>query len=193
MTANRVKIQASIPECFAEIVKQLEEKKTEFYTYKPKSERNFKVILKNMHPSFDLTEISDALFELGHVVKNIWNIKQRQTQKPLPMFVIEIESNPSNKEIYKVSSLLHSVVFEPPRPVRQVPQCGNCQQYGHTKAYCRRCPKCIKCAGDHSSKNCAQQYRFKDVKCVLCNGNHPAKGSSVYQEKKKTKKTLLQE
>ena len=47
MTANRVKIQASIPECFAEIVKQLEEKKTEFYTYKPKSERNFKVNLKS--------------------------------------------------------------------------------------------------------------------------------------------------
>ena len=63
-----------------------------------------------MHPSFDLTEISDALFELGHVLKNIWNIKQRQTQKPLPMFATEIESNPSNKEIYKVSSLLHSRV-----------------------------------------------------------------------------------
>ena len=195
MTANRVKMQASTIECFAEIVKQLEEKKTELYTYKPKSERYFKLIFKNMHPNFDLTEISDALFELGHVVKNIWNIKQRQTQKPLPMFVIEIESNPSNKEIYKVSSLLRSrVVFEPPRPVRQVPQCGNCQQYGHTKSYCRRCPKCIKCAGDYYSKNCPQQNLFKDVKCVLCDGNHPAnhKACLVYQEIKK-QKTLLQE
>ena len=111
------------------------------------------------------------------------------------MFVIEIESNPSNKEIYKVSSLLHSrVVFEPPRPVRQVPECGNCQQYGHTKSYCRRCPKCIKCAGDYYSKNCPQQNLFKDVKCVLCDGNHPAnhKACLVYQEIKK-QKTILQE
>ena len=71
MTAYRVKIQTITPACFAEIIKQLDEKKTEFYTYKPKIERNFKLIFKNMHPSFDLTEISDALFGLGHVVKNI--------------------------------------------------------------------------------------------------------------------------
>ena len=63
MTVSRINIQALTPDCFAEIIKQLEEKKTEFDTYKPKSERNFKVILKNMHPCFDLTEISDALFE----------------------------------------------------------------------------------------------------------------------------------
>ena len=73
--------------------------------------------------------------------------------------------------------------------MRQVPQCGNCQQYGHTKSYCRRCPICIKCAGDHSSKNCPQQNRSKDIKCVLFNGNHRAnyKGCLVYHEIKKQK------
>ena len=176
------------PESFGTIVKQLEDKKTEFFTYKPKNERNFKVILKNMHPSFETGEISSALLELGHEVTNIWNIKQRQTQKPLPMFVVEILQNPTNKDIYKITSLLHSrVSFEPPRPKRQIPQCANCQQYGHTKSYCRRYPKCIKCAGDHLSKDCSQKLPSKDVKCVLCAGNHPAnyKGCSVYQDLKK--------
>ena len=35
------------------IVKELEIKKTEFYTYKPKIERGFKIILRGMHPSID--------------------------------------------------------------------------------------------------------------------------------------------
>ena len=64
-TANRVQIQTSTPDYFAEIIKQLEEKKTEIYTYKPKCERKFKVIL---NPSFYLTKISDALFELCHII-----------------------------------------------------------------------------------------------------------------------------
>ena len=190
LSSNRVKIQAFNPEHFSVIVKKLDEINTELYTCKSKIELNFKVILKNMHHSFDTKDICEELQELGHIVKNIWNIKQRQTSKPLPMFVVELEPKSTNKDIYCIKSLLHSrVTFEPPRPVRQVPQCGNCQQYGHTKTYCHRSSKCIKCADNHKSKDCTKTMPSKDVKCVLCSGNHPAnyKGCSVYQEIKKQK------
>ena len=91
------------------------------------------------------------------------------------MIVVEIEPKSTNKEIYNKKSLLHSTLsFEPPRPVRQVRQCGNCQQYGHTKTYCHRSSKCIKCVGNHKSKDCTKTIPPKDVKCVLCSGNHPA-------------------
>ena len=102
-------------------------------------------VLKNSHPTFNIDDIKEAHSEDGHSVTNIWNIKKRQSQKPLPMFVIEIEPKPTNKDIYNIKCLLHSrVIIEPPRPKREIPQCANCQQYGHTKFYSRRQPKCIK-------------------------------------------------
>lgn len=182
---NRVKVQPKNPEIFSEIVKQLESKNTEFYTYKPKNERSFKVILRNVHPSVEAEEIKSALQEHGHVATNVWNMKHRQTKRPLPMFVVELEQKSNNKEIYNITSLLHSrVIFEPPRPKRSLPQCSRCQHYGHTKSGCRRQPKCIKCAGDHASASCEKTTRSNDVKCVLCSGNHPAnyKGCAIYKK-----------
>lgn len=186
----QVKIQPNSPEIYSKIVKLLEERETEFYTYKPKQERSFKVVLKNMHHSTDIEEIKNALMERGHFVTNIWNIKQRNTKKPLPIFIIELKPDTNNKEVYNIKTLLHCrMYFEPPRPAREIPQCSNCQQYGHTKKYCRRKPKCIKCAGDHLSALCSRKGKLEDVKCVLCEGNHPAnyKGCHIYRQLQKIK------
>lgn len=185
ISSNRIKIQPKNAQSFTEIVKQLESKNTEFHTYKPKSERSFKVILRNMHPSVDPEEIKSELKELGHTATNVWNMKHSQTKKAVPMFVVELVQNSNNKEIYKIKSLLHSrISFEPPHPKRELPQCSRCQQYGHTKSGCRRQPKCIKCAGNHASSDCERKSRSKDVKCALCEGNHPAnyKGCAVYKK-----------
>ena len=58
--------------------------------------------------------------------------------------MVELFSDVSNKYIYDIQYLLHcKVAFEPPRPKCTIPQCANCQQYGHTKAYCHRIPKCV--------------------------------------------------
>ena len=60
----------------------------------------------------------------------------------------------------------------------------NCQLYGHTKSYCRRSPKCVKCAGDHLTAQCQRKTRSNDVKCALCLENHPAnyKDCRIYQK-----------
>lgn len=187
---NRIKIQTKTPDTYKEIIKQLERKNTEFYTYRPKQERSFKVVLKNIHSSTDTEDIQLALKEMGHDALNIWNMKQRVTKKALHMFIVELAPKSNNKQIYDVKSLLNCrIKIEPPRPARNIPQCANCQQYGHTKSYCRRSPKCIKCAGNHLSSDCNRKERSDSVKCVLCGGNHPAnyKGCQVYKELQKQK------
>ena len=193
---DKVKIQPHTSQTYPKIVKLLEEKDTEFYTYKPKSERSFKVVLKNIHPTMDTDEIKIQLHEQGHTVTNIWNIKQRSTKKPLPIFIVELEPHTNNKLIYNIKRLLNcNIRFEPPIPKREIPQCSNCQHYGHTRKYCRRKPKCIKCAGDHASTACDKKGRLSNAKCVLCEGNHPAnyKGCSVYRELQKIKYPPLRE
>ena len=74
--------------------------------------------------------------------------------------------------------------LEPSRSKRNIPQCGKCQRYGHTQAYCYHSPRCVKCAGNHITKHYPRKEKSEHVKCVLCDGNHLAnyKGCTVYKE-----------
>jgi hypothetical protein len=52
------------------------------------------------------------------------------------------------------------------------------------KNYCHLNPRCVKCAGSHSTTQFSRKEISSDVRCVLCGGNHPAnyKGCTVYQD-----------
>jgi hypothetical protein len=76
-------------------------------SHKPRQDRSFRVVLKNIHPSTEVNDIKQALKDEGHEVTNIWNVKQRATNKPLPIHLIDIKPNTNNKEIYRNNSLEH--------------------------------------------------------------------------------------
>lgn len=183
---SQVKLQIKDVETYQKIVKLLQEKKTEFHTYQQKADKNYKVVIKDLHHTTDIEDLKTEINKLGHKVTRITNIKHRVSKNPLPLFFVEIEQGPNNKSIYDVMFLCHSrVKIEPPRFKREVPQCVNCQRYGHTRSYCHRRARCVKCAGDHLTTLCAwKDKENENVKCVLCGQNHPAnyKGCSVYQE-----------
>lgn len=182
---DQVKIQPKTSEAYSIITKALEGKQTQFYTYRLKEMRSFRVVLKNIHYSVNLEDLRTEIEDQGHTVENIWNIKHRQTKDPLPMFFVDIKPKENNKEIYNIEYLMkQKVKVEPPRQKREIPQCARCQRYGHTKSYCRLNPRCVKCTGNHATDKCSRTTRSDSVKCILCEGNHPAnyKGCSVYQE-----------
>lgn len=185
-----VKIQIALSSEFTDVCRELESRKTQFHTYQLKKDRNFRVVLKNLHHSSSVEELRSALKESGHNATNIHNMKQRGSGKPSSMFCIELETNDNNKSIYGIDLILNQKVkFEPPHKKREIPQCSRCQRYGHTKGFCNRDPRCVKCTGGHSTEECPKKERTDNVKCVLCEGNHPAnyKGCAVYkqlQEKK---------
>lgn len=185
LQGERVKIQAKSKEAYSIIYKELKNRNTEFFTYQPKHERSFRVVLKRIHHSTNVDEIKQALEELHHIPNNIWNIKNSKTKKPLPMFFVDLQPSPNNKDVYNIRSLLNcKIEVEPPRPKRDIPQCSNCQQYGHTQKFCHRQSRCVKCAGYHHTADCPRKERSDKVKCILCDGNHPAnyKGCIVYKE-----------
>lgn len=185
LQGNEVKIMPKTNEKYSAITKALTERNTEFHTYKLKEARNFNVVLRGMHHSTPTDELKTAIESLGHNVVSITNIKQRITKNPLSLFYVCLKPNANNKDIYTCSSLFHTKIeFEPPRKKREVPQCTKCQRYGHTKSFCHRSPRCVKCAGNHHTSECPRKSRSDDVLCVLCEGNHPAnyKGCVVYKE-----------
>lgn len=186
---DQVKVQSADVETFRKIVHLLHEKNTEFHTYQLKHERNYRVVIKNLHYSVDLDNLKVEIEEYGHKVSNIYNIKQRLTGKPLPIFFVDIQPATNNKDIYNIDFLCNTkITIESPRIKRDIVQCARCQRYGHTKAYCFRQPRCVKCGENHLTKTCKKDRDTNPI-CALCGGSHPAnyKGCNVYKELQKKK------
>uniref|UniRef100_A0A1B0GH17 Putative nucleic-acid-binding protein from transposon x-element n=1 Tax=Lutzomyia longipalpis TaxID=7200 RepID=A0A1B0GH17_LUTLO len=179
-----MKIQVKSIDAYRALLKALKEHNTDMHSYQPKSDRTFRVILRNIHHSTKPEEIIKALQELGHCAKNVHNIKDKN-RRSLPMFFVDLQTDPKNREIYDINRLLGYVVkFDPPRPRKEIVQCARCQRLGHTKAFCHRPPRCIKCTGAHLTKDCERKVRDDNVKCVNCGGNHPAnyRGCQVHTQ-----------
>jgi hypothetical protein len=87
-----------------------------------------------MHYSSNPEEIETETEKLGHVVTNIWNIKQYRTKLPLSMFFVELKPAPNSKDMFNVEYIQQcKIKFEPPKHKRDIVKCANCQRYGHTK------------------------------------------------------------
>jgi hypothetical protein len=76
---NQVRIQPKTPDSYRAIIKALAEKNTTFHTYKPKDERNYRVVLKNMHYSINPADIQTEIEKLRLTVTNIFNIEHHST------------------------------------------------------------------------------------------------------------------
>jgi hypothetical protein len=93
---DQVRVQPTGSSVYTTIIKALMEKNTEFHTYKPRQDRNFRVVIRNLHPSTEVNDIKQAFKENGHDVANIWNVEQRVTNKPLPIHFIDIKPHTNN-------------------------------------------------------------------------------------------------
>ena len=169
LSNNEVKILPNSSEKYLPIVEELKKKNTQYFTYQRKQDKTYKTVLRNIHPSVDTSDLKTAIEEYGHKIIRLSNIKERLSQKPLPLFFVEIEINSNNKTIFEINNLLNTIVqFEPPRKKRNIPQCMKCQGFGHTKNYCYRSPVCVKCADNHLTQNCPIKEKTQDVNYTNC-------------------------
>ena len=74
-------------------------------------------------------------------------------------------------------------MVETPNKNRTIIQCTRCQLYGHSKSYCTRHYKSVKCGGNHMTTDC-QKPKDTPAKCALCSESHTAnyKGCTVYRD-----------
>lgn len=165
------------------IMKHLEDTKASFHTYQPNVLRSFRVVIRNLHHSTTCMEISAALSEEGHSVKQVINAKNKN-KCALPIFFVDLNRQDNNNDIFNITSLFNTkVIIEKPHQRRRgPPQCYNCQAYGHTDNYCCHDPRCVKCGEDHRTEKCPKD-RSTPAKCALCSEAHTAnfKGCHVYQ------------
>ena len=175
LSNNIVKINTHCTEGYRSLIRHLQDENIVHHTYQLTQERAYRIVIRDLHHSIPTEDIKEELRTHGHPTRNITNIRHRVSKEPLPMFFVDLEPQVNNKEIYKLEFLQNTKIrVEAPRIKNSIIQCTRCQDYGHSKTYCRKPFNCVKCGQPHNSLT------------TLCGGSHPAsyKGYTVYRDLK---------
>lgn len=181
---NSLKVQTKNPEAYRAIIHLLQEAEAKFHTYQMQENKAYRIVIRNLHPTTNTAEIRTELEAIGFQVRQITNVLHKTTKLKLPIFFVDLEPSELNKDIFHINHILHTKVkIEEPYKKRELVQCLNCQEYGHTKTYCAHTPRCVRCAEHHITSECLKP-RDLPAKCALCQGEHPAnyKGCQIHKE-----------
>ena len=78
---DTVKISANTIDTYRSLVKHMKEENIVHHTYQIKTERAYRIVIRHLHHSVPLDDIKEELQKEGHMVRNIMNIKHKQTNK----------------------------------------------------------------------------------------------------------------
>lgn len=186
---HETKVQVYTENNFRKVTKELDEKNKNYYTYQLKSAKGLTVVIKGIECSVPTSEIKEAIQAAGYEVKSIQNVINKN-KIPQPLFRVEIafdkyalkknETHP----IYSMRHLLHrKITVEQPHKRKDPIQCQNCQEYGHSKSYCKLPAVCVICGDLHKTLECKNPKDDPKIKkCSNCGENHTAnyRGCKVF-------------
>jgi hypothetical protein len=131
-------------------------------------------MIKNLHHSYQTMNILRSLNDQGLQALNATPRLKWKTKEPLHMLVVSFHRNTDINKIFNIKTIcIAAVTVEPIRTNTLIPQCKISQSFGHTRNYCNKAPKCVKCAGPHLTSKCAKP-QMAQPKCCHCGKNHPA-------------------
>lgn len=194
LSSETYKVNTFNSEDYRKLTKHLSESGTSWHSYENKGTRPIKVMVKNLHHSCDINLIIHDLQQQGYKVIEAINKLKFKTKEPLDMFIVSFDSSEDISKIYKIHHICDTIVkVEPIKQQQILPQCKKCQGFGHTKNYCNKPPRCVKCAGKHSSVECNKQ--IDNPKCCNCGKQHPAsyRGCEVAKELQKIRNKKLRQ
>lgn len=180
---GQVRLMIKTVESFRKVIHHLDAAQINYHTFQLKQERAFRVVLKGVHHTTPISDIKAMLLSLGHQVRSVRNIISKVSKQPLPMFFVDLDPNDNNKDIFNIRSFDNAIIqVEAPKKFDDIVQCFRCQDYGHTKSYCKKNFRCVKCGQGHPTAECTKTPDIPP-KCALCSNSHTAsyKGCSTYQ------------
>lgn len=165
INANKTHILTKDKDSFIFIKNILNQQGTGHFHQTLSDDKSRTVLLKNMPSDYDEEEVKQILHETFPKL----NLKISKFRPP-PRF---LKSNPKkyqNLNIWQINcspetdiSLLiktselrciqQYVKFELYNS-HEIPQCKNCQRYGHIKRNCTMTSRCVRCGGEHDKEHC---------------------------------------
>lgn len=174
ISENSAKINVDDADSFRAVIQILEKGKHTFHTYENKQIRPIRVMIKELHHTCKPDSIINDLRLQGFEAIGAVNKLSFKKKTPLNMFMVTFDNKQTIEQIYKITNILGCrVKVEAIKGSALIPQCKKCQAFGHTRSYCSRQYRCVKCAGKHATEDCVKEESLK-AKCVNCGGDHPA-------------------
>ena len=174
MGKTTIKINVESENAYRQLVKLVETKCWNWHSYENKQKRPIRVMAKKLHHSCDANAILTDLKSKGLRIISATNKLSWRDKNPLDMFVLSFEAEQNIDKIYEIKDILKcKVEIEAIKTPKFIPQCKKCQGYGHTQNYCGKEPRCVKCAGKHSTTEC-KKSASSAPKCLHCGEAHPA-------------------
>lgn len=184
MNNGILKMNVDTEEHYRVATEMLNEAKFNWSSYENKQTRPIRVVAKKLHKTCKPEQIVQELNHRGYKIINAVNILKWKTKEPLPVFMLTFDNSENINKIYEITHIRGMKVdIVPLRKSKLLPQCKNCQAWGHTRKYCFKSPRCVKCAGQHLTVEC-KKLAGQKPKCYNCGEPHPAnyRGCSVAQE-----------
>lgn len=183
---DNLRIKPNDSENFIKIAKYLQANKLQYYSYSLACHRPKKVVVKYLPANTPEELILESLQDSNINISNakVFNLRNKANEKT-SAFVIQIRKEELTK-LYAIKTICSvDVTLEPFRNRRGIPQCHNCQRYGHSSALCYLNPRCVKCGHAHKTETCKKEPATAPT-CTNCHGPHPAsyRGCAFYKSVK---------
>lgn len=173
---------------YKKYLEQMDKDEIDYHTYSLKTEKHHSFIIRGLDKTVESDDVKTALVEkLGEKIINVFKMKNTNG-----LFMVVTQSS---LKVHQLNNIMRyvchtRVTWERQIKKNRIVQCHRCQQWGHATSNCRCTPKCVKCAGDHWSRECVSVNKEDPttavhIKCANCNGNHLAmsKECPVYLNK----------
>ncbi|GFU54364.1 nucleic-acid-binding protein from transposon X-element [Nephila pilipes] len=174
LTGTSLRIFPQTPYAYHTIRRYVDEKKLQGHTYMLPEQRKLKAVIRSMPVDMPTQDVAEELLCKGFKTYQIYIMTNKKTGTPMPLFLVILEKNEENQKIFNLKELAcMQVTIEALRKKYGLPQCFRCQGFFHSSNYCTRTPRCVKCAGEHLTRECTKPVTTPPT-CCLCEGPHPA-------------------
>ncbi|GFS68426.1 RNA-directed DNA polymerase from mobile element jockey [Trichonephila clavipes] len=166
----------------------LEQSGVEFKSFMLKQDRPIKVVIRGLPSNTEPEDIKNEIEAEGFKVAKISQMKNYRSKAPMPLFYLQIENGVEALKIYDFTELFGTrIEVKPFERGNKVNQCWRCQGWFHSSEVCHLPPRCVKCAGPHSAKDCTLDFNDQ-MKCANCSGAHAANWSRCPKHPNNAKK-----
>lgn len=170
-----INIYTTTKEDFQNIYSELKQNNVESYTFTPKDEQTNKFVLKAA-PGIGVNTIKRKLEENNIQITNCVQMTSKKTGQPSHSYLIYTDKSNKIKSLRNITDISNiKTKWEHFVRTNKTTQCFNCQRFGHGSSNCNYQPRCVKCIGNHLTKNCpVKKTSNSTVQCCNCKGPHTA-------------------
>jgi hypothetical protein len=128
-------------------------KTADWHTYTLRSEKTHAFVAYGLEKHPDPEDIKKDLLSKGVPVVNVYKMKNTNSS----LYVVITDSKTSLSDIQAKVRTAEYVVVRWQRLIntKQIVQCHKCQVWGHSTSNCYSSVKCLKCAQNHLTRDCA--------------------------------------